>query len=206
MAVPFDPRRIFAVPRADARAAMDTAAAPNPTVDVKLHLPQLRSRRDPVAGLLSSIFTRLRREPKRVVFAEGEEEQVIRAAASFVHQGLGTAILVGRTERVLETAKNTGIELGEGIEVQNARVSKRTARYAAYLYERLQRKGYLQRDCQRFINQDRIHFATCMVALGDAEAMVAGVTRNFSSVLEDVFHCIDAKPGHRVMGVSLLLA
>ena len=204
--VPFDPRLIFAVPPAVAKAAMDTGAARKPIVDMDAYREQLRSRRDPVAGLLSSIFTRLRREPKRVVFAEGEEEQVIRAAASFVHQGLGTAILVGRTERVLETAKNTGIELGDGIEIQNARVSKRTARYAAYLYERLQRRGYLQRDCQRFINQDRIHFATCMVALGDADATVAGVTRNFSSVLEDVFHCIDAKPGHRVMGVSLLLA
>src|SRR5262244_3145441 len=132
--VPFDPRLISAIPPAVAKAAMDTGAARKPIVDMDAYREQLRSRRDPVAGLLSSIFTRLRREPKRVVFAEGEEEQVIRAAASFVHQGLGTAILVGRTERVRETAKNTGIELGEGIEIQNARVSKRTARYAAYLY------------------------------------------------------------------------
>jgi malate dehydrogenase (oxaloacetate-decarboxylating)(NADP+) len=204
--VPFDPRLIFAVPPAVAQAAMDSGAARKPIVDMHSYREQLRSRRDPVAGLLSNIFTRLRREPKRVVFAEGEEEQVIRAAASFVHQGLGSAILVGRSERVCDTAKSTGIELGEGIEVQNARLSKRTARYAAYLHERLQRRGYLQRDCQRFINQDRIHFATTMVALGDADAAIAGVTRNFSSVLEDVFHCIDAKPGHRVMGVSLLLA
>src|SRR5260370_34707266 len=85
-------------------------------------------------------------------------------------------------------------------------MSKRNARYAAYLYERLQRKGYLQRDCQRLVNQDRIHFASCMVALGDADAAVTGVTRNFSNVLEDLLHCIDAKPGHRVMGVSLVLA
>jgi malate dehydrogenase (oxaloacetate-decarboxylating)(NADP+) len=148
----------------------------------------------------------LRREPKRVVFAEGEEEQVIRAAASFVHQGLGSAVLVGREERVRATAKNAGIELGDGIQIHNARMSKRTAAYAAYLYERLQRKGYLQRDCQRFVNQDRIHFAACMVALGDADATVSGVTRNFSNVLEDVLHCIDAKPGHQVMGVSLVLA
>ncbi len=105
--VPFDPRLIFAVPPAVAKAAMDTGAARKPIVDMDAYREQLRSRRDPVAGLLSSIFTRLRREPKRVVFAEGEEEQVIRAAASFVHQGLGTAILVGRTERVLETASSS---------------------------------------------------------------------------------------------------
>src|SRR4029077_5346948 len=85
-------------------------------------------------------------------------------------------------------------------------MSSRNAAYSAYLYERLQRQGFLPRDCQRLINQDRNHFAACMVALGDADAMVTGVTRNFSGVLEDVRHCIDAKPGHRVMGVSLVLA
>ncbi len=203
--VPFDPRLIFAVPPAVAQAAMDTGAARKPIADMEVYRAQLRSRLDPVAGVLTNIFTRLRREPKRVAFAEGEEEQVIRAAASFVHQGLGTAILVGREDRVRETAKINGIELN-GIEINNARISKRTAVYTAYLYERLQRKGYLQRDCQRFVNQDRIHFAACMVALGDADATVAGITRNFPTVVGDVLHCIDAKPGHRVMGVSLVLA
>ncbi len=204
--VPFDPRLIFAVPPAVAKAAMDTGAARKPITDMDSYREQLRSRLDPVAGVLSNIFTRLRREPKRVVFAEGEEERVIRAAASFVHQGLGTAILIGREDRVRETAKSSGIELGSGIEINNARVSNRTAVYAASLYERLQRKGYLQRDCQRFVNNDRIHFAACMVAHGDADATVAGVTRNFSGVIDDVLHCIDAKPGHRVIGVSLVLA
>src|SRR5579862_3754913 len=198
--VPFDPRLIFAVPPAVAKAAMDTKVARKPITDMSLYREQLRSRRDPVAGVLARMFAKLRREPKRVVFAEGEEEQVIRAAASFVHQGLGSAILVGREERARETAKNAGIELGHGIEIHNARLSKRNAAYAAYLYERLQRRGYLQRDCQRLVNQDRNHFAACMVALGDADAMVTGVTRNFSGVLEDVRHCVDAKPGHRVMG------
>jgi malate dehydrogenase (oxaloacetate-decarboxylating)(NADP+) len=148
----------------------------------------------------------LRRQPRKVVFAEGEEEQVIRAAASFVQQGLGTALLVGREARVRETAKATGVELGGSIEIVNASLSSRNASYAAYLYERLQRHGYLQRDCQRLVNTDRNHFAACMVALGDADAMVTGVTRNFSVALEDVQRCIDPKPGHRVIGVSLVLA
>jgi malate dehydrogenase (oxaloacetate-decarboxylating)(NADP+) len=204
--VPFDPRLIFAVPPAVAKAAMETGVARKPIADMNLYREQLRTRRDPVAGVLARVFARLRREPKRVVFAEGEEEQVIRAAASFVHQGLGSAILVGREERARETAKTAGIELGNGIEIHNARLSKRNAAYAAYLYERLQRKGYLPRDCQRLVNQDRNHFAACMIGLGDADAMVTGVTRNFSGVLEDVLHCVDAKPGHRVMGVSLVLA
>ena len=204
--VPFDPRLISYVPPAVAKAAMDTGVARKPIVDMDAYRSQLRSRRDPAAGMLAPVFDRLRRSPKRVVFAEGEEEQVIRAAASFVHQGYGSALLVGREERVRDTAKAAGIELGDSIEIINARLSKRNAVYASYLYERLQRKGFLQRDCQRLVNQDRNHFAACMVALNDADAMVTGVTRNFSAALADVTHCIDPKPGHRVMGVSLVLA
>src|SRR5215210_2345372 len=204
--VPFDPRLIFAVPPAVAKAAMDTGVSRRPIVDMDAYRQQLRNRRDPVAGVLQRVFERLRRSPKRVVFAEGEEEQVIRAAASFVQQGLGTAYLVGREDRVRETALGLGVELGEGIEVINARLSQRNANYAAYLYERLQRRGYLFRDCQRMINQDRNHFAACMVALDDADAMVTGVTRNFSVALAAVSNCIDPKPGHRVIGVSLVLA
>jgi malate dehydrogenase (oxaloacetate-decarboxylating)(NADP+) len=204
--VPFDPRLISAIPPAVAQAAMDTGVARRPIENMGTYREDLLSRRDPVAGVLQQVFSRLRRQPKRVVFAEGEEEQVIRAAASFVQQGLGTAQLVGREDRVRETARELGVELGEGIEIINAALSTRNAVYANYLYERLQRKGYLIRDCQRLINQDRNHFAACMIALGDADAMVTGVTRNFSVALEDVRRCIDAKPGHRVMGVSLVLA
>jgi malate dehydrogenase (oxaloacetate-decarboxylating)(NADP+) len=204
--VPFDPRLISAVPPAIAQAAMDTGVARKPIADMEAYRVQLRSRRDPVASILQRVYERLRRRPQRVVFAEGEEEQVIRAAASFVQQGLGSALLVGREERVRETARGLGIELGGAIEIINAALSQRNAAYAAYLYERLQRKGYLLRDCHRLINQDRNHFAACMVALGDADAMVTGVTRNFSVALEDVRRCIDPKPGHRVMGVSLVLA
>jgi len=204
--VPFDPRLISAVPLAVARAAMDTGVARKPVIDMDGYRHQLRMRLDPVAGVLARVFERLRRQPKRVVFAEGEEEQVIRAATNFVQQGLGTAQLVGREERVRETAKHAGIELSEGVEIFNARLSRRNSAYAAFLYERLQRQGYLFRDCQRLINQDRNHFAAAMVALGDADAMVTGVTRNFSVALEDVRHCIDVKPGHRVMGFSLVLA
>src|SRR5580692_3790910 len=116
------------------------------------------------------------------------------------------AQLCGRERRVRETAETLGVELGGGIEIINAAMTSRNSAYAAYLYERLQRHGFLQRDCQRMVNQDRNHFAACMVALGDADAMVTGVTRNFSVALEDVRRCIDPKPGHRVMGVSLVLA
>jgi malate dehydrogenase (oxaloacetate-decarboxylating)(NADP+) len=185
---------------------MDTGVARKPIVDMEAYKHQLSARRDPVAGTLVQVYARVRRSPKRVVFAEGEEEQVIRAATSFVHQGLGTALLVGREERVRQTAQAAGIELGEGIEVHNARLSTRNSVYTNYLYERLQRRGYLLRDCQRLVNQDRNHFAACMVALGDADAMITGVTRNFSVALDDVRHVIDPKPGHRVIGLSMVIA
>jgi malate dehydrogenase (oxaloacetate-decarboxylating)(NADP+) len=206
--VPFDPRLISTVPPAVAKAAMDTGVARRPIVDARAYRAQLSARRDPVAGTLNRIFERVRKFPKRVVFAEGEEEQVIRAALTFANQGLGTAILVGREDRIYETATFAGIEL-EGrdhIQIMNARLSKKNAAYAQFLYDRLQRKGFLFRDCQRLINQDRNHFAAAMVALGDADAMVTGVTRNYSTAMEEVRRVVDPKPGHRVIGVSLCLA
>jgi malate dehydrogenase (oxaloacetate-decarboxylating)(NADP+) len=204
--VPFDPRLISTVPPAVAKAAMDTGVARKGIADFRRYQTELQARRDPTAGVLSQVFERVRKYPKRVVFAEGEEEQVIRAALSFASQGLGTAILVGREDRVREAAAQAGLELdGRVVEVHNARLSHRNAAYAQYLYERLQRHGYLYRDCQRLINQDRNHFAAAMVALGDADAMVTGVTRNFSVAFEDVRRVIDDKPGHRVIGVSLCL-
>lgn len=203
---PFDPRLISIIPPAVALAAMDSGVARRPIVDMKAYRAELSARRDPIAGLMQTIHERVRRDPKRVVFAEGEEEQVIRAALAFVNQGFGRAVLVGREDRVKEAAENAGLELPAEIEIHNAKLSNRNAVYAQFLFERLQRKGFLMRDCQRLINQDRNHFAAAMVAQGDADAMVTGVTRNFSHALEDVRRVIDHKPGHRVIGASIILA
>jgi malate dehydrogenase (oxaloacetate-decarboxylating)(NADP+) len=205
--VPFDPRLITVIPAAVAKAAMDSGVARKPIADMDAYKSALSARRDPIAGALQRIIERVRRYPKRVVFAEGEEEQVIRAAYSFVSQGLGSAILVGREDRVRRVATESGFDLAEkGIEIHNARLSSRNSLYAQFLYERLQRQGFLFRDCQRLINQDRNYFAAAMVAQGDADAMVTGVTRNFSIALEEVRRVIDHKPGHRVIGVSLILS
>jgi malate dehydrogenase (oxaloacetate-decarboxylating)(NADP+) len=204
--VPFDPRLMTRIPVAVARAAMETGVARRPIGDLAAYQAQLSARRDPVAGTLARIYNRVRRYPKKVVFAEGEEEAVIRAAASYVAQGLGTAVLVGREDRVEATAALAGVELRGGIEIQNARLSPRTTTYAQYLYERLQRQGYLMRDCVRLASLDRNHFAACMVAMGDADAMVTGLTRNYSIALEDIRRVVDPKPGHRMIGVSIAIA
>ncbi|MBS9719156.1 NADP-dependent malic enzyme [Tianweitania sp. BSSL-BM11] len=205
--VPFDPRLISAIPVAVAKAAMDSGVAGKPIADLERYRQQLSARRDPIASTLQRITDSVRRKPKRVVFAEGEEEQVMRAAVSYVNQGLGTAILIGRDDVIRENAANAGVDLNKpDLEIINARLSRRNAFYADYLYERLQRRGFLQRDCQRLINNDRNYFGATMVALGDADAMVTGVTRNYSTVLEDVRNVIDARPGHRVIGASIVLS
>jgi len=204
--VPFDPRLISAIPVAVAKAAMESGVAQKPILNMEAYAQELSARRDPIASTLQRLYERVRRHPKRVVFAEGEEEQVMRAAVSYVNQKLGTACLLGREEQMRETAKLAGIDLDRtGIELVNARVSRRVDAYTDYLYARLQRKGYLYRDCQRLINTDRNHFGACMVALGDADAMVTGTTRNYSTALEDIRRCVDVKPGHRMIGVSLAL-
>ncbi len=204
--VPFDPRLISAIPVAVAKAAMESGVARKQIPDLAAYGRQLSARRDPIASTLQRIYERVRRQPKRIVFAEGEEVQMMRSAIAYANQELGTAMLLGREDRMRQTAEREGIDLDRpGIQLVNARISKRTAAYTDYLYARLQRKGYLFRDAQRLINNDRNHFAACMVALGDADGMVTGITRNYSTALEDVRRCIDEKPGHRVIGVSLAL-
>jgi malate dehydrogenase (oxaloacetate-decarboxylating)(NADP+) len=205
--VPFDPRLISAIPIAVAKAAMESGVARKPILDLDRYAQELSARRDPIASTLQRIYDRVRRQPKRIVFAEGEEEQVMRAAVSYVNQRLGTAILLGRDDVIKDNARNAGIDLGkQGIEIINARLSRRNGIYTDYLYERMQRKGFLFRDCQRLINNDRNHFAACMVALGDADGIVTGVTRNYSTALDDIRRVIDARPGHCVIGVSIVLA
>jgi len=203
--VPFDPRLISEIPVAVAKAAMESGVARRPIVDMDAYRQQLSARRDPVAGTLQRIFSKLKSDPRRVVFAEGEEEQVIRAAASFANQGLGTAILVGRRDRIEAAAEAAGIDIHEGIEIVSVLESPRVKAYTDHLYERQQRLGFLYRDCARLV-LDRNYFASSMVALGDADAMVSGTTRHFASVLADVRRVIDAKPHHRVIGISLILA
>ena len=206
--VPFDPRLISAIPVAVAKAAMESGVAGRAIEDFDAYARQLSARRDPIASTLQRIYERVRRHPKRIVFTEGEEEQVMRAAVSYVNQELGTAILLGREEQIRETAKEAGVDLKrKGIEIINARLSSRNGAYADFLYERLQRDGYLFRDCQRLINNDRNHFAATMVALGDADGVVTGVSpatipRHCSTMYAAA---IDAKPGHRIIGVSLAL-
>ena len=205
---PFDPRLIHYIPPFVAQAAMDTGVARKPIADMDAYRGSLAQRLDPTAGFLQMISGAVQSAPlKRIVFAEGEEAPVIRAAMAFQGQGLGHAVLVGREDLVRENMILAGIDPDTAnLEVINARVSKHNQEFIDYLYRRLQRHGSLARDVRRMVDQDRNVFAACMVALGYADGMVTGVTRNFDLALEGVLRAIDPAPGGKVMGMSIVLA
>ncbi|CDO46131.1 malic enzyme [Bartonella henselae] len=204
--VPFDPRLFTVVSIAVAKAAMKSGVAQRHIDDLEAYERDLNARRDPISSMMRGVYNHVRQAPKQIVFAEGEEEQVMRAAVSYVHQKLGQAILIGREEQVRENAAIAGIDLErEGISVMNAKLSCRLDAYANYLYKKMQRQGWLLRDCHRRINNDRNYFAACMVALGDADAMVTGVTRNYETALIDIRRVIDEKPRERLIGISMAI-
>jgi len=204
--VPFDPRLISAIPAAVAKAAMDSGVAGQMIADFDEYKARLSARLDPVAGSLQSVFDQVREEPKRVVFAEGEEEQVISAAFSFASGGLGKAILVGRDDVIERVMKDAGFEKNDQVEIVNARLSDKNFEYAEHLFKRQQRNGVLMRDCQRLVNTDRNVFAASMLAFGDADAMVTGVTRNNAHAFEDISRVISAKKDHRAVGVTMAIS
>ncbi len=203
---PFDPRLISAVPKAVAQAAMDSGVARVPIIDMGAYENELSARLDPTAASLQALFEEVRERPRRVVFAEGEEEKSIRAAHAFLSAGFGTPILVGREDQVAKKMEDLGLPHLEGLEITNAKLSDATKDYMDFLYQRLQRSGALYRDCQRMANQDRNVFAACMVAMGDADAMVTGLTRNYHMALEEITRVLDAGENEHVFGLSLLFA
>jgi malate dehydrogenase (oxaloacetate-decarboxylating)(NADP+) len=204
---PFDPRLISYIPPFVAEAAMKTGVARRPIEDMDAYRHALARRLDPSAGLLQRITNAVRSgTPKRIVFAEGEEPAVIRAAYQFQLQGLGKSVLVGREDTVAMTMRAVGLPEDAKLQIINARLSDKNPEYVDYLYPRLERAGYLKRDVQRLVNQDRNVFSACMLARGDADGMVTGVTRHFDSAMGDVRLVIDPNPGERVMGLSVVLA
>ncbi len=202
---PFDPRLISAVPPAVAQAAMDSGVARRPIIDMAGYKKELEGRLNPTIATLQMVFDELKSAPKRVVFAEGEEEVVLRAAFAFRNSGYGTPVLLGDEQRIRSMMAELGFEDEDDIEIYQGRTSSRTPEYAEFLYSRLQRRGSLHRDCLRLVNTDRNIFGSCMVALGHADAMVTGVTRTYSNILETVNKVIDPSPDHRVFGITLLI-
>ncbi len=203
--VPFDPRLISRVPVAVAKAAIATGVAQKPIGDLEAYGHSLSARLDPIASVIQRLVSVVRANPKHIVFAEGEEETIIRAALAYEGNGLGQATLIGRPDRIHATMRAAGIE-DAGIQIIAPQESHLTAGYTDRLYARLQRRGLLHRDCQRLVTYDRNAFAASMVMAGDADTMLTGFTRNYSVALDGVRQVIPTKRGQRVIGVSMILS
>lgn len=202
---PFDPRLISEIPPYVAQAAMDTGVARKPIEDMVAYKKSLAQRQDPTAAILQGITSSVVQNPKTIVFAEGEEPAVIRAAQAYQQRGLGKAILVGREKPIYDNMKLLGVEKPESFTILNARLFDRNAEFTEYLYGRMQRKGFLRRDAQRLVNNDRNVFSALLVNHGLADGMVTGVTRGYDIALRDVKLVLKHVEGERTMGVSVVV-
>jgi malate dehydrogenase (oxaloacetate-decarboxylating)(NADP+) len=200
---PFDPRLIERVPAAVAQAAMASGVARRPIFDMETYKLQLRARLNPTSSALAASFDAARARNLRVVFAEGEQETVLRAAVSFRESGYGTPLLVGRDEPIAEAFRRIGVSDPEKYPIYNSATSPLVPAMVERLYGRLQRQGYLKRDVQRMVNNERNVFAALMLELGEADAMVSGLTRHFHQVLSQVRLAVDPVEGHQPFGFHI---
>jgi malate dehydrogenase (oxaloacetate-decarboxylating)(NADP+) len=202
---PFDPRLMEVVSSAVAKAAMDSGVAQKPIEDFDKYRHELKSRLNPTTSVLTQVYEQVKANPKRVIFAEAEHEVVLRAAIQYREFGYGEPVLVGRTQAVLDKLAELGVGNPESFEIQNAAVSEHVGPMVAMLYERLQRKGFLERDVRRMVNQDRNVFASGLLKLGVGDAMITGMTRTFGQTIREVRQVLDPKPGKLPFGIHLMV-
>jgi malate dehydrogenase (oxaloacetate-decarboxylating)(NADP+) len=201
---PFDPRLMEVVPVAVAQAAMDSGVATKPILDMEAYRLSLRARLNPTTSVLTMAYDNARARPKRVIFAEAEEEVVLRAAIAFRDGGCGTPVLIGR-DGVRDKLAALGVDDPESFELHNSRSSDLVPAMVELLYERLQRRGYLRRECERLVNQDRNIFGALMLKLGEADAMITGVTRSFAQSMREVRRVLDPAAGATLFGMHVLV-
>lgn len=201
---PFDPRLMEVVPAAVARAAMESGVARRSIEDFDVYRQSLRARLNPTTSVLTLAYEAARQNPRRVVFAEAEEEVVLRAAIMFRDGGYGVPVLVGR-DNVREQLRNLGVADPDSFELHNSKHSPLVEEMTEKLYIRLQRRGYLRRDCERMVNQDRNIFGSLLVELGVADAMLTGVTRTYAQTMREVRRVIDPAPGRTPFGIHVLV-
>ena len=204
---PFDPRLIYRIPPAVARAGMDTGAARRPIVDMDGYELSLKTRMDPTASILRGINARARSAQARIIFAEGDDERVLRAAVLYQRQGFGKSIVVGRESDVRQRLEAAGLGDAAGeLEVVNAANTEHLEDYKNYLYQRLQRKGFDTTDVHRLAARDRHVFGSLMLAHGHGDGLVTGVTRKSAHVLELISHVYDVGPHDGAVGVTAILS
>ncbi len=200
----FDPRLISVIPAAVAQAAMKSGVARKNIKDIELYKDQLTNRLDPTMSLMQGINAKVRKNPKRVIFAEGEDENMLKAAIEFGKNKLGTPILIGAEKRIKEQLKNIGLDPNYKIEIVNSKDKLKREKYVKHLYKKLQREGQLERDVDRLVRNDRIAWGASMIACKDADAMVTGNIRHYAASIEKLKKVTDPRPGEEIFGMTMI--
>ena len=203
----FDPRLISVIPAAVAKAAMDSGVAKKKIDNFEIYKEQLKQRLNPSVTIMQGINSYIKKNQKRIVFADGEDENTLKAAIAFKNSKLGIPILVGKKEKIKERIKEIGYNENFDIEITNSQDSEKREKYVSFLFKKMQREqGLLERDCDRLVRNDRVIWASCMVACGDADGAVTGNTRRFGASFEKVTQVIDARPGEIMFGLNMVIA
>ena len=202
----FDPRLISVIPIAVAKAAIKSGVARKKIKDFEIYKEQLKQRLDPSVTILQGINNQIKKTQKKVVFADGEDENTLKAAIAFKNSNLGIPILVGKKEKIKERLKEIGLSENFNIEITNSTDKNKRIKYVNFLFKKLQREqGLLERDCDRMVRNDRVIWSSCMVSCGDADAMVTGNTRRYASSLDKIKKVIEPRPGEIMFGLNMIV-
>ena len=201
----FDPRLISVIPAAVAEAAIKSGAARKKIDNFEDYKDKLTNRLDPSMSIMQGINSKVRKNPKRVIFAEGEDENMLKAAIEFGKNKLGTPIVIGNEKRVKETLNKVGLDENYKIKIVNSTDKEKREKYSKYLYKKLQRTGQLERDVDRLVRNDRIAFGASMLACKDADAMVTGNIRHYAASVEKLKHVCSARKGEPIFGLTMIV-
>ncbi len=202
----FDPRLISVIPAAVAKAAIESGVARKKIDNFEVYKDQLKQRLDPTVTIMQGINSFIKKNQKRIVFADGEDENTLKAAIAFQNSKLGIPILVGKKEKIRDQIKKIGYDTNFNIQITNSKNVEKRNKYARALFKKLQRKqGLLERDCDRLVRNDRVIWAASMVACGDADGAVTGNTRRFGSSLEKIKQVVDARDGEIMFGLNMVV-
>ena len=202
----FDPRLISVIPAAVAKAAMETGVARKEIKNFDTYKEELKQRLDPTVTIMNGINNLIKNKQKRIVFADGEDENTLKAAIAFKNSKLGIPILVGKEAKIKEQIQKIGYDDHFDFEITNSTDNSKREKYTKYLFKKLQREqGLLEWDCDRLVRNDRVIWASCMVACGDADGAVTGNTRRFGASLEKVQQVIGARAGEIMFGLNLVV-
>ena len=202
----FDPRLISVIPVAVARAAMSSGVARKNIENFDIYSEKLKQRLDPSVTIMQGINSKIKKNKKRVVFADGEDENTLKAAIAFKNSNLGTPIIVAKEKVVKERLKEIGYGENFDIEIVNSTKKDEREKYVNFLFKKLQREeGLLERDCDRMVRNDRVIWGSCMVACGDADAMVTGNTRRYAQSLQKIKKVVEPRPGEIMFGLNMVV-